>query len=147
MTEVSQVESAAESFGSRGLSLVIVLLPLAIAGALLITGTRFQLPHERVVRFLPYFLVFSMLWVFALLRLFWPERMPTRLSHDSPRLKRLVWIKRGAWAAAVAFMVVDFIADWDPNNLLGIAGYVCVTGAVLLSGYVRLRSGVRPSGR
>jgi len=119
-----------------GLSLIVAAL--LIPNGHLHAGIRL---YQRNIRpFLPACLVAA---VFSAIRVFWPDRMPPSVPHDSPQGRRLVWIKRSAWIAAAVILCASFIIAGGNNgrllNAFGMAGYVCVALAISLSAYTKLR--------
>jgi len=90
--------------------------------------------------------VFCLLWAFALMRLFWPERLPGRLAADSRHRKIVLQLGRASfWVASICFTACIAALCTQHNsksqliNLLGKAALVGLSAGITTQEYLKLR--------
>jgi hypothetical protein len=139
--------AGAERFGSRWLALLLLLSPVLLWAGQYFHQPELQHYYRSLLNLLPIFgPTVAMFWIAALLRIFWPDRLPGPLSRDSAHMRFAVRLGRGFfWAAGAAFAGAMLAAclGWSGKgrlgNPLGFVSCACMGAGFVLQEYVKFR--------
>lgn len=139
--------SGAERFGGRRSASLLLSIPALLWAGQYIREPELQRYYRDVLNILPIGApALVLFWVAALLRLFWPERLPGPLSSGSTHMKYAVMLGRGLfWTAAVCFtgaVLMSFLG-WtgkgSHGNPLAVVSCVCLGIGFAVWEYVKFR--------
>ncbi len=107
----------------------------------------FQHYYRHLLHSLPIWVpVLALFWIAAVLRLFWPERLPGPLPRNSNHMRAALMLGRGLfWVAAIGLLggLLAAFAGSDTENfamdLVGILSCVCLSAGFAVQQYVQFR--------
>ena len=140
--------SGAERFGSRRSASLLLSIPALLWAGQYIREPELQHYYRDVLNFLPIGApTLVLFWVAALLRLFWPERLPGPLTRDSAHMKYstrlgrgLFWTAAGCFAGAMLMSFLGWSGKGSHSNPLAFVTCICLGMGFAVWQYVKFRS-------
>jgi hypothetical protein len=145
-TEALQ-ESGTDRFGSRKTAVFVLFSPALLWAGQYVSQPALQHYYRNILNILPIWVpMLALFWAAALVRLFWPDRLPGPLAYDSAHRKTAVRVGRGLfWGAAVGLagaLLASFAGLRATSRLMhffGLGSCMCLGAGFAVREYVKFR--------